>query len=353
MNHRGMALRANAGLAIRDSLFLFNDVGMQTEVTTYVGMYAQVNVESCIFLMNRIGIAVYNGARIEGGWICGQPLDNSSDLIQINSPSSMEVSDVWFGIPGQYESIIRGSIKDGYWLVSSGLVHLIQVSDRPTAWPTSLQSFNFSYSSLCSAPRDRGFDLAHPPSGLVTGNLTWLGSGTVTEIGSALFLSAGSVLTIEAGAVLRFTSASAVLVVKGTLIANGRPDARIVFDGSDMTSRALQIPAIEGVNVNVSYATFSNFSRAVSLEPSEWPKISLYFEDCVFEGNGAAIEGGYTMGATVDFLRCEFSSNLRPASVESSIGYGGQTRFDSCFFHSQDRGVNLMAYYGLALGALL
>ena len=41
----------------------------------------------------------------------------------------------------------------------------------------------------------------------------------------------GVTLTIEAGAVLRFTSASAVLLIRGTLVANGHPDARIIFEG--------------------------------------------------------------------------------------------------------------------------
>jgi len=328
VNHTGVALWIQSdGSTIRDSLFVSNDVGVQTKSA----------IENCIFLMNRVGIAAADGARIEGGWICGRPLENSSDLIQWSSLTSMQVSHVWFGIPGQYEAIIRGSIKDGYWWPLSGFVDLIQVSDRPTAWPKSLQSFNTSYASQCSAPRDRGFDLQHPPSGVIVGRVTWSGSGTVTEINTSLVLSAGSVLTIEAGAVLRFTSPSAVLVIKGTIIARGRPDARIVFDGVDMTSRALYIPNIGGVNVNMSYATFGNFSQAVSLDTSWNGPCALYFTDCVFKRNGAAMEGSY-WGTTVEFLQTEFSSNLRPVS-----GYGGYMRFDGCYFHSQDRGAALYA----------
>jgi hypothetical protein len=202
----------------------------------------------------------------------------------------------------------------------------------------TLQPFTFLYFALLGITA-AVMDLQHPPSGLIVGKVTWPGSGTVTEIQSALTFAEGSVLTIEAGAVLRFTSASAVLVVKGTLIANGRPGARIVFDGVDMTSRALWIPAIGGVNVHVSYATFSNFSQAVSLEDNVGSKLSLYFEDCVFEGNGAAMEVFYFHGMTLDFVRCEFLSNLRPVSVASNINFGGLTRFDSCYFHSQGSGV--------------
>jgi len=185
-------------------------------------------------------------------------------------------------------------------------------------------------------------DLQHPPSGVIFGNMTWPGSGAVTVIGSALTFFAGSVLNIEAGAVLRFTSASAVIVVKGTIIAKGRPDARIVFDGVDMTSIALQISGMGGARVIVSHATFSNFGQAVNLENSGSSdgRSSLYFEDCVFERNGRVMDG-FNADITLDFLRCEFSSNLRPLAV---YGYYGRqaVRFDGCSFQSQVSGAFLM-----------
>ena len=147
-------------------------------------MNTQSTIENCIFLMNRVGIAANDGARVQGGWICGRPSDNTSDLIQWNALTSMEVSHVWFGIPGQYQSVIRGSIKDGYWWPLSGFVNLTQVSDRPAAGPVSLQPFNTTYASLCAAPQDRGLNLQHPPSGVLIGDVTWHGSGTITEIKS-------------------------------------------------------------------------------------------------------------------------------------------------------------------------
>jgi hypothetical protein len=158
----------------------------------------------------------------------------------------------------------------------------------------------------------------------------------VTEIKSAVSVAARSVLTIEAGAVLRFTSASAALLVRGTLIANGRPDARIIFEGDEGTPgiRALQISANGAVHVHVSYATFGNFSTAVNLDVSySWPASLLRFEDCVFEGNGAAVDGDNN-NFVLDFLRCEFSRNLRPVT-----GPPNTMRFDGCYFHSQERGV--------------
>ena len=336
MNHSGVALRAEGGATIRDSLFVSNDIAIETT------SYAPVTFENCILLMNRVGVVANYAASITGGWICARPSDNSSDLIQVKSASSIQVSNVWFGVAGQNEAVIRGGIKDGYWWSYSGFANLVLISDYPTCWPASLLSLYTSYASLCSAPQDRGLDLKRPPSGVILGNVTWPGSGSVTEISSAVNIAAGSVLTIEAGAVLRFTTTSAVLWVRGTLVANGRPDARIVFEGVQDTvwswgsSRALQISGQGAVSANVSYATFRKFSLAVSLDNGQsWPTSVLRFEDCVFERNGAAVGGGY-ISANIDFVRCEFSSNLSP--VTGSASY---MRFDGCYFHSQERGAAL------------
>ena len=99
--------------------------------------------------------------------MCAQPRDNSTDLIQVGSwARSIEVVGVWFGISGRYEAVIRGSIKDQYWFATSGLVDLVNMTERPTAWPDSLQQYTSLYASLCEAPQDRGLDLMNPPSGV-------------------------------------------------------------------------------------------------------------------------------------------------------------------------------------------
>ncbi len=161
VNLTGTALRIASGSTVSNCLFVGNDIAVRSTIQTY----SSTLLQSCIFLNNRVSVVVGYTLSITGGWMCGRPFDSTSDLIRMESPHSITASEVWFGISGQFEAIIRGSIKDEYWTASSGLVALIQVQAQPTPWPAVLQPYNSSYASLCLAPQDRGLDLFRPPSG--------------------------------------------------------------------------------------------------------------------------------------------------------------------------------------------
>jgi hypothetical protein len=94
-----------------------------------------------------------------------------------------------------------------------------------------------------------------------------------------------------AGAVLSFTTSSAALTVRGTRKANGRADARIVFDSVNQSivgSTGLQISGLSSTSVNVSYASLISFGLAVWRDRCSDPSLVL-LESCIFERNGAAV----------------------------------------------------------------
>jgi hypothetical protein len=182
-NNTGVAVYASYGASVINCLFLSNNLAMM--------LWESASVSNCLFMWNRLAVvaqgsatrvlqciflsnsvALYVGGsssdiRVVGGWMCAQPRDNSTDLIQVGSwARSIEVVGVWFGISGRYEAVIRGSIKDQYWFATSGLVDLVNLTEQPTAWPDSLQQYTSLYASLCEAPQDRGLDLMNPPSGV-------------------------------------------------------------------------------------------------------------------------------------------------------------------------------------------
>jgi hypothetical protein len=329
LNHTGTAAMISWGGTVRDSLFVRNDVAIQ-------GEGRGPTVLNCILILNRVGIIAANDASITGGWICSRPSDNSSSLIVGTMAVGMiPASDVWFGVSGQDLAIIRGSIIDIYWFSTSALVDLVRLADHPTEWPVSLRPMHTSYAPLCAAPQNQALDLSNPPSGVLLGNIIWPGAGSVTEIASNVIVAPGAVLSIEAGAVLRFTTASAALTVRGTLRANGRADARIVFDGVNQITgglAALQIPALSSTIVNVSYASFINFGQAVWRSSGGTSNLVL-FESCIFERNGAAaVASGYNFWSEMIFRRCEFSHNSGPVT-------GSNFNFDGCYFHNQESSV--------------
>jgi hypothetical protein len=198
------------------------------------------------------------------------------------------------------------------------------------------------YALLCSVPQNQALDLSNPPSGVLFGNVIWPGAGSVTEIASNVIVASGAVLSIEAGAVLRFTTSSAGITVRGTLKANGRADARIVFDGVNQSmvgSTGLRISGLSSTIVNVSYASFINFGLAAAFQNDDytgWTQNLVLFESCIFERNGAAAAvGGYFFsGVFFRFRRCEFSRNSGPVT-------GWYINFDGCYFHNQESGVTV------------
>jgi hypothetical protein len=177
MNHSGAALDA-PDATISQSLFVWNDIAIQA--------YRGPVVRNCILLMNRIGMIAGPGADISGGWLCSLPLNSTSSyVLQLASPGPIAVSGVWFGISGEREAVIRGSIWDIYWSGTLGLVRLRDLASSPTPWPLSLQAYYDGYSSLCPAPQDMGLDLNAPPSGVKL-QVSILSSGTMTYVGTTI-----------------------------------------------------------------------------------------------------------------------------------------------------------------------
>jgi hypothetical protein len=183
MNHTSTALYADDYSSVTNCVFMWNSIGVTTRPSSSVsnclfvwnGIAVLTNgrepviLLDCIFLSNSVALSADDSiVSVIGGWMCIRPFDNTSDFIRAGTGGrSMEARGVWFGISGQQEAIIRGCIKDQYWVARSGLVDLINLADRPTAWPDALQPFNSTYAPLCLAPQDRGLDLLHPPSGVV------------------------------------------------------------------------------------------------------------------------------------------------------------------------------------------
>lgn len=178
MNNTAAALSSGFGGSVLNCLFLWNNIGVYCSmgcpsvrnslfVSNDIAVFAQYSgtrLLDCVFLSNRVTLFAQGSVRVIGGWMCVRPRDSRSDLIQVASGvQSVEINGVWLGTSGQNEAIIRGSIKDEYWFATSGLVSLINLADGPTMWPDSLQQYNSSYATLCSAPEDRSFDLLHPP----------------------------------------------------------------------------------------------------------------------------------------------------------------------------------------------
>ncbi len=115
---------------------------------------------------------------------------------------------------------------------------------------------------VCSASNDVNID-----SDITTDTIFSASISSYIISKKCMVLSAVT-LFIEPGAVIKYTTNEAALVVKGTLLAIGRPDARITFDGvaESVQSMALHILSEGAASVDISFAVFSNFSEAVHIE---------------------------------------------------------------------------------------
>ena len=324
LNHSEAAV---SGGSVQSSLFVNNAVAV-----SYDGSMYGPDVTDSIILSSVIGVQAGNGAVITGGWICGLQQQDTSALIEVVSSSDAIVSGVWFGSSPENISLIRGCIKDAYWSEYAGLAELEQLASQPPAWPISEQRYYAKFASLCTPPPNRGLNMNRPPSGILFENTLWT-SALTNVVSSAVIIAEGVTLTIEAGSTVAFTTTGAQVVVKGRLVAAGRPDAPITFSGTSaqqsgpMTGTGIVISSEGSPFVNVSHATFTGLQVAVSIECCA-NSVAL-FENCVFTRN---VYGSLGYGGSNTFRGCEFSYHTNAAAV------GGDLVFENCYFHDQPQG---------------